>query len=142
MILDIMLLACGIYIFGQNVRMKMTGKIPKGMINPRVKTENAPDIKGYINYIYIRGAIFGVVLIVMSFMLMLQSFVELPAVLLLLAQLLYIGTLIYYAVISVRAQNKFLFRVNKEYEAKKKSEKIKRAAAYVNEAASEEEKDD
>lgn len=142
MILDFLLFGCGVYVLVQNIRMKATGKVPAGLINPKVNMESAPDIEGYIKYTYIRGLIFGIILIVFSGIMTLQSFVEVPALLLFISEIMYIGTLIYYAVISVKAQNRFLFKHNKEILEKRKSEKIKNAASYVNTAAQEEEQND
>jgi len=142
MILDFLLFGCGIYVLAQNIRMKVTGKVPAGLVNPKIKLENAPDTEGYINYTFVRGLIFGIVLVVVSGLLILQSFVEISPIVVFAAEVIYIGTLIYYAVVTVKAQNKYLFRISRESAEKKKSERIKRATLYVNYASQEEEKND
>ena len=144
MILEFLLLGCGIYIIYQNVRMRITNEVPKGLVNPKVNLESAPDTAGYIKYTFIRGLICGIILAIFSIVWLLRNneILRIPDALFVVSELIFIVTLIYYSVISVKAQNKFLFKNSQENIEKKRTETIKRAAGYVNPAAEEEDKND
>ena len=109
MVLSLVLIGCGIYLLIQTIRMKQTGVIPRGLINVKINLERTHDKEGYINYMFPRGIIFGAILIVCASVLLASEFVAVSPFIMLASELLYIGGIIYYAVISVKAQNRFLF---------------------------------
>ncbi|MCR5279604.1 MAG: hypothetical protein K6E19_09215 [Lachnospiraceae bacterium] len=109
MVLTLLLIGCGFYLLYSVIRMKVTGEIPRGLINVKINLDRAHDKEGYIKYIFPRGIIFGIILIASSTVLLLSEFMTVSPYLMLAAELLYFGGIIYYAVISVKAQNKFLF---------------------------------
>lgn len=109
MVLALLLIGCGIYLLIQTVRMKLTGVIPKGLINIKINLERSHDKEGYIKYMFPRGIIFGAILIVCAAVLLISEFVAVSPFIMLPAELLYIAGIIYYAIISVKAQNRFLF---------------------------------
>ncbi len=109
MVLALLLLGCGIYLLIQTIRMKLTGVIPRGLINIKINLERSHDKEGYIRYMYPRGIVFGAILIVCASVLLASEFVAVSPFIMLASEVLYIAGIIYYAVISVKAQNRFLF---------------------------------
>ena len=109
MVFEIILLCCGVYLLGAVIVMKVTGKIPAGLVNQRIKLERSHDIAGYIKYMFPRGVIFGLLLTVSAAVLFINYFVTVSPYIVLLVQLGYIAGVIYYAVCTIKAQNKFLF---------------------------------
>lgn len=109
-LLTIFLFLAGLYLVYMTIKMKSTGTIPKGMINSKINLERAKDIPGFINYMYIRGLIAGVVISIFGAINIWDDLIyELNPIVMFIAQFGYAGIIIYYAVISVKAQNKFLF---------------------------------
>ncbi len=109
MALSIILIVCGVYLLVQTIRMKVTGIIPRGLINIKINLERSHDKEGYIRYMFPRGIVFGIVLIACAAVLLISEFTAVSPFILLAAEILYIAGIIYYAVISVKAQNRFLF---------------------------------
>ncbi len=109
MALSFVLLACGIYLLVSVIRMKITSTIPKGLINMKINLDRSHDKEGYIKYIFPRGIAFGGILIICAGVLLAGEFVTVSPYIMLAAEVLYLVGIIYYAVISVKAQNKYLF---------------------------------
>ncbi len=103
------ILLWGVYLVYMSVKMKATGEIPKQMISNKIKLERAKDIPGFIDFMYLRSIIFGVIICVFSAILIVAEYVEINRWLLIFVQLGYLAGIIYYAIITVKAQNKFLF---------------------------------
>lgn len=107
--LEIMLFVIGVYVLIQNIIMKTTGKVPKALISSKIKLERSKDVPGYISYMFPRGLVFSISLIIFSSILMVNRFVELPALLVLIVEILYLVEIIYFCTFSLKAQNKYLF---------------------------------
>lgn len=110
-IIEVILFAYGIYLLYMIFKMKSTGTIPKGLVNNKINLERSHDIPGYIKYMYVRGIVFGILICVFSGILLYSDLVEnsLNSFFIFAVELLYTASIIYYAVVSVKAQNKFLF---------------------------------
>jgi len=109
-IITMFLFVAGIYLVVNTIKMKNTGEIPKALINNKINLERAKDIPGFIVYMYPRGIIMGILICVFSALLIYNDlFGTLNAYVLLVAEVGYIAAIIYYAVICVKAQNKYLF---------------------------------
>lgn len=128
MFIEILLIICGGYILIQSIRMKVTGRVVKGLVSDKVKPSENVDTEGYINYMFPRGVVFGTILAIVGTILLVGGFesVTLPDGVILFAEITYIVSLIYYANISIKAQNRFLFNKKKE------SKPISSIAGYVN----------
>ena len=109
MALAFILVACGVYLLVSTIRMKVTNTIPRGLINMKINLERSHDKEGYIKYMFPRGLAFGIILVVCAVILLLSEFRAISPYLMLAAEVLYLVGIIYYAVISIKAQNKYLF---------------------------------
>ncbi len=107
--IELFLFFWGVYVLYMVLKMKATGTIPKGLINNKINLERSHDIQGFIKYMYVRGLIFSIVICIFSAFLFYAEYVEVNAILEILVQVIYFAFLIYYAVITVKAQNKYLF---------------------------------
>lgn len=108
-ILEIFLLIAGIYYLYMVFKMKREQVIPKNLVSPKINLERSHDIPGYIDYIFVRGIVFGSLLIIFSAVIIVSLFMVIHPILVLICELGYIGALIWYTVISIKAQNKYLF---------------------------------
>jgi len=102
------LFVCGIYLMVMTVKMKKTGVIPSGLVSKKINMERAKDIPGYINFMYVRGLIFGLVLSICSAILVYADFNEVSPFIELGVQIIYLGAIVFYAISSSKAQNKYL----------------------------------
>lgn len=108
-ILEYFLFGAGIYYIVMVQKMKMTGKIPSTLISNKVNLERSKDVPGYMKYIYPRGMIFGILICVFSLIIIMNHYVTIYPLIVLLAEVGFIALIIWYSIISVKAQNKFLF---------------------------------
>lgn len=106
--IEMLLFGYGIYLVYLYVKMKSSGEIPKGLISNKINLQRAKDIPGFIKYMYPRGIVFGLVLSIASFILALNEYVTLPVYFSLTVELTYFVAIVYFAVISIKAQNRFL----------------------------------
>lgn len=108
--IEIGLFACGIYLIIRSILMKKSGTIPNLIVNGKINLERARDKEGYINYMFIRTIVFGALISVSSAFLAISDsgLCAVNPILLLLVQIVYVAALIYFAVVSVKAQNRFL----------------------------------
>lgn len=109
-VLTLFLFAAGVYLLVNTVKMKNTGTIPQALINNKINLERAKDIPGYIKFMYPRGIAMGIALSLFSALSIYNEFSGTVNVyILFVARIGYAAALIYYSVISVKAQNKYLF---------------------------------
>ncbi|MCQ2519604.1 MAG: hypothetical protein MJ107_03625 [Lachnospiraceae bacterium] len=108
--LEVILLGCAVYMLVLTVKMNSSKEIPSFFVSSRIKMENAHDKEGYINYMTPRMYLFCGVLIVFSLISIASKYIFVPPVVTLVINILYFVILILYGVISVKAQNKFLFK--------------------------------
>lgn len=106
--IEMLLCGYGVYLVYLYNKMKNTNEIPKGLISNKINLNRAKDIPGFIKYIYPRGMAFAIILTVASFILILDDFYPINYLITLVTELLYFAVIIYFAVISIKAQNKYL----------------------------------
>ena len=98
----------GLYLIYMNVRMKASGEIPKQLLSAKIKLERAHDIPGYINHMYKMNMIFGILICVLSGVLIYENFRPINEWVHIAANAGYLVGLVVYAVITIKAQNKYL----------------------------------
>ncbi len=108
--IDVLFVAFGIYMLILDVRMKNEQSIPNFLISSKVNLERVKNKEGYIKYMYPRIAVFGILTIIISTVLFLDNFLSIPTYISWLAYLIYFAVVVYYCIISVKAQNRFLFK--------------------------------
>ena len=108
-IITVFLFGSGIYLIFINIKMKKTGEIPKALVSGKVKLERAKDIPGFINFMYIRGIIFGAILSVFSAVTVLKDYLAIDSIALFVMQVIEFVAIIYYAVCASKAATKYLF---------------------------------
>lgn len=110
-IIEVILCAYGIYMVYAAIQMKKTGNIPARLISNKINLERSKDIPGFIKFMFPRCFIFGIIMAVCSLILGIRELelISIPAVVALVAEVLYLAAIIYYVIIIVKAQNRFLF---------------------------------
>lgn len=108
-ILEYCLFIASIYYLFNLFKMKATGEIPLSFISKKVRLDRAKDIPGFIKYMFPRGLVFGIGLFIFSGVIIFSENAAISPYIKLLCEALYIALVIYFSVISVRAQKKFLF---------------------------------
>lgn len=106
--LEVILLGCAVYMLVLTVKMNSSKEIPSFFVSSRIKIENAKDKEGYIKYMTPRMYLFCGVLIVFSGISIISGYINIPAYVTLVVNVLYFAVLIIYGIISVKAQNKYL----------------------------------
>ena len=107
-IITIFIFCWGLYLIYMTTRMKSTGEIPKQLISTKINLERARDIHGYINHMYKMNMIFGILICVLSGILIYENFRPINEWVHIVANYGYFIILVVYAVITVKAQNKYL----------------------------------
>ena len=108
-IIDILLSACAVYILYLNFKMKASGEIPQFLISPKVNLERSKDKPGFIKYMFPRLIIYSVIVLLFSAVNIIARLFTISRYITLVTALAFFGALIYYCVITVKAQNRFLF---------------------------------
>ncbi len=99
----------GLYLIYMTVKMKASGEIPKQLLSAKIKLERAHDIPGYISYMYKINMIFGILICALSAVLIYENFRPINEWFHIIANAGSIIVLVIYAVITLKAQNKYLF---------------------------------
>ena len=107
--ITIFIFAWGIYLIYMTVKMKASGVIPRQMLSNKINLDRARDIPGYINHMYKMNMIFGILICALSAVLIYENFRPINDWFHIIANAGSIVVLIIYAVITVKAQNKYLF---------------------------------
>ena len=107
--ITIFIFVWGLYLIYMTVKMKSTGEIPKQMISAKINLDRAHDKPGYISHMYKINMVFGVLICAMSGVLIYENFRPINAWVHMIANAGYLVGLVIYAVITVKAQNKYLF---------------------------------
>lgn len=108
--IEILLIACAVYMVYLTFKMKQTGEIPTFFVNNKVKLENAKDKEGYIAFMFPRMLIFSFFVAAFAVLSILSNYFVFPGVVTLIIYIGYVALLIFYSIISVKAQNRFLFK--------------------------------
>ena len=107
--IEIILIICGGYILYLTLKMKASGEIPPFLVNGKVNLERAKDKPGFIKYMFPKLIVFSLGIIVFAVLSLISDTVELSPYISLASYVIYAGLLIYLGIVSVKAQNKYLF---------------------------------
>lgn len=110
-VIEMLLFGYGIYVIFLHIKMKNTGEIPTALVSNRINMASARDIPGYISYTFPRGIVFGVIVSACSAAIYFRSYVG--AIVALAAEIIFLITLIVHAVITIKAQKKYLIQGGK-----------------------------
>lgn len=107
--LDLILLAFGVYILYCCVAMKQTGKIKGGMMLPKgLEPRHCKDPVGYIAFICPKLAIVGVISVICGILGLLMDYFRLVSgTVYCIAMVIFLIALIWYTVTSKKAVNKY-----------------------------------
>lgn len=108
MAIDILILVMGIYLAAQTLKMKATGEIPRALVSKRVDVNKCRDKESFIKVMYPKNIIFVIILIIAALLGIAANYVILPTAVVIGVYVLYLGALVYYAIISVKYQTKYL----------------------------------
>ncbi len=110
MILEIFLVIAGIYLLNMGIKMAVKHEIPTGMVSPKVNLERASNKDGYIKFMTVRTLICACLMTVSALILVIgNNIYPLNSLLVFIAEVVFIGVVIYYSVITIKATNRFLF---------------------------------
>ena len=98
----------GLYLIYMTVKMKSSGEIPRQMLSNKINLDRARDIPGYIAHMYKMNMFFGILICVLSGVLLYENFRPINEWVHIIANAGYLVGLVIYAVITVKAQNKYL----------------------------------
>ena len=119
LVIEAILAGVALYMLILDIKMKREGTIPSFFVNPKIDLEKAPDKQGYIDHMFPRIIIFALVLMGFSAFSIAGEYLSFPLWCEIVINCGYIGLLIFYSVMTVKAQNHFLFR--KSYDDKPKN---------------------
>ncbi|MCR5117466.1 MAG: hypothetical protein K6A97_08165 [Lachnospiraceae bacterium] len=107
-IIETVLLGCALYILFLTVKMKKSREIPSFFVNPKIDLSKARDKEGFIDNMTGKLFLFSALLILFSGISLLSEYVSFPDYVSIITNVAYIAMLVYYAVVTVKAQNKYL----------------------------------
>lgn len=62
--MDILIILCGAYLIYSSAQMKRTGEVSSAIVGKGYDLKKARDVKGYIEYMYFKSIVMGVVVMV------------------------------------------------------------------------------
>ncbi|MBO5030373.1 MAG: hypothetical protein J6D08_00570 [Lachnospiraceae bacterium] len=107
MILDLLIMACGVYIVYWAVQMKSTNKIPQMLVGKEFPVDRAKDPEGFIRFTFPFTLVTGIVLLAAGLIGALEIFVLNP-VADTLTSVVPVVVIIIYGIILMNAQKKYL----------------------------------
>ena len=107
MILDLLIMACGIYMVYWAVQMKSTNKIPAMLVGKGFPINRAKDPEGFIKFTFPFTFSTGVVLFAMGLIGALELFITYPLAETLM-RIVLVAVIIAYGVVLMKAQKKYL----------------------------------
>lgn len=110
MILDLLIMACGIYVIYWAVQMKMSNKIPAMLVGKGFPINRAKDPKGFIRFTFPFTFATGIILLAAGFAGALGLFVTWPVVETLM-RLFLVAVIVAYGMVLMKAQKKYLVGV-------------------------------
>ena len=116
LVIEAILAGVALYMLILDIKMKREGTIPSFFVNPKIDLEKAPDKQGYIDHMFPRIIIFALILLGFSAFSILGEYMSFPLWCEIVINCGYIGLLVFYTVMTVKAQNNFLIR--KSYDDK------------------------
>lgn len=112
MILDLLIMACGVYIIYWAVQMKSTNKIPEMLVGKGFPTDRAKDPEGFIKFTFPFTFAAGVMLLVAGMVGALGITALYPAADIAL-RLVTVAVVIGYGMLLMKAQKKYLVGLEK-----------------------------
>lgn len=122
MILDLLIMACGMYMIYWAVQMKSSNKIPTMLVGKGFPISRAKDPEGFMKYTFPFTMGTGILLFAAGLAGALEVFILYPwadTILSLLVVLVVLG----YGMILMRAQKKYLVGISEEHSKTKKNKK-------------------
>lgn len=110
MVLDLLIMGCGIYMIYWAVQMKTTNKIPSMLVGKGFPINRAKDPNGFIKFTFPYTFAAGIVLLAGGFVGALGLFVTQPLVETLM-RLLLVVVIVAYGMVLMKAQKKYLVGV-------------------------------
>ena len=107
MILDLLIMACGVYMVYWAIQMKSTNKIPAMLVGKGFPINRAKDPEGFIKFTFPFTFSAGVVLFVMGLIGALGLFITYPLAETLM-RIVLVAVIIAYGVVLMKAQKKYL----------------------------------
>ncbi|MDE6052419.1 MAG: hypothetical protein K2G55_01365 [Lachnospiraceae bacterium] len=107
MILDLLIMACGVYMVYWAVQMKYTNKIPAMLVGKGFPINRAKDPEGFIKFTFPFTFSTGVVLFAMGLIGALGLFITYPLAETLM-RIVLVAVIIAYGVVLMKAQKKYL----------------------------------
>ena len=87
----------------------VAGKIPGFLVSGKVNTDRAKDVPGFIAYMFPRLIFFSIAVTVFCVVSLIGDLYDISPYITVISVVFYIAILIYYCIVSVKAQNRFLF---------------------------------
>lgn len=109
-ILDIMILACGLYMLYSAYLMKSRGELKSGwLVSKNINLSNSRDVPGYINYMYSKVIIFSIATIIYAGIGIFNTYVYDIMTIQFLGFGVFFIFVIWFAVCSMKATKKYLY---------------------------------
>lgn len=113
MILDLLIMACGVYMVYWAVQMKSTNKIPQMLVGKNFPLNRAKDQEGFIKFTFPFTFVTGVVILIAGLIGALEIFVLNPLADT-LTSVIPVVVIIIYGIILMKAQKKYLIGIKDE----------------------------
>lgn len=117
MIMDILIIACGVYMIYWAVQMKQTNKIPEMLVGKGFPISRAKDAPGFIKATFPFTLATGIILFMVGMFGALEIFVLYPVIDTLLSVVI-VAAVVAYGIFLLKAQQKYL--IGLEVQKKKK----------------------
>lgn len=112
MILDLLIVACGVYIVFWAVQMKSSNKIPEMLVGKGFPTDRAKDPEGFIKHTFPFTFLTGVILLAAGLLGALGIFQLYPAADMAL-RVVTVAVIVGYGILLMNAQKKYLVGITK-----------------------------
>lgn len=113
-VLEIIFVIYAVYLFFLTVKMKRTREIPVFLVNNRINLDNAKDKEGYIDYMVPR--LFGLEasIIIITAVSVASNYITSLSIVSIVCDVVFFIVIIIFGVMTVKAQNRFLFGMEKK----------------------------
>ncbi len=108
-IVDLLMCGCAVYILFLTLKMKKTGVIPQFLVSPRINLNRAKDTPGFINYMFPRLIIYSIAVFLFAAVSIAGSIFKISPYITVFTIVAFFVILVYYCVITIKAQNRYLF---------------------------------
>ena len=108
-LLDFVIIFSGVYLAYSALTMKIKGVIVANVVlNPNIKESAIKDKQGFIDYIYIRLLLVGIVIVLSGLANMLNNSMQGSSIISLLTLLVFAASLVAYSIVTKAALKKFM----------------------------------